>query len=107
MPKQELFITFAELVLHPRSNGTVNCVDMEKVRLRVRTVPVQDLVTHEVQTLYSVLSLGDWTASIHCASGMTLRDAISSFCNWFEIDRRSIELLRPFLPQGWEDNGNQ
>ena len=78
---------------------------MDKVRLNVKTVPVQDLVTHEVQTLYSVLFDEEGTIPFKCASGMTLKDAITSFCLYYKAERRSIELIRPFLPHGWEDNG--
>ena len=78
---------------------------MDKERLRVRTVPVHDLITQEVQTLFTVQSLDkDGDGCIRCASGMTLRDAITTFCDWFKTDRHSIELLRPFRPYGWEDN---
>ena len=80
---------------------------MDKVRLNVRTVLVQDLVTHEAQTLYSVLSSEEGTALIECASGMTLRDAITTFCNWFKTERQTIELIRPFRPHGWDNNENQ
>lgn len=76
---------------------------MNKVRLIVRTVLVQDLETQETQTLYSVLS-SDNTVQIKCASGMTLRDAITSFCDFFKTERGMIELARPFLPHGWKDN---
>ena len=77
---------------------------MNKVRLIVRTVLVQDLETQETQTLYSVLSVENMV-QVKCASGMTLRDAISSFCDFFKTERHMIELTRPFLPQGWKDNG--
>ena len=79
---------------------------MDKVRLKVRTVLVQDLETHETQTLYSVFST-QGADRTKCASGMTLRDAITSFCDFFSIVRNSIELIRPFLPQGWEDYGKR
>ena len=96
------------LVLHPRSNGTVKCIEMDKERLKVRTVPVHDLITQEVQTLFTVQSLRqDMAGHIRCASGMSLRDAITSFCNWFKTDRQSVELLRPFRPHGWEENDKQ
>ena len=75
------------------------CVVMDKVRLKVRTVLVQDLETQETQTLYSVISTQ--------GAGMTLRDAITSFCDFFRIVRNSVELIRPFLPQGWEDYGER
>lgn len=82
------------------------CAVMDKVRLKVRTVLVQDLETHETQTLYSVFST-QGADRTKCASGMTLRDAITSFCDFFSIVRNSIELIRPFLPQGWEDYGKR
>ena len=78
---------------------------MDKERLSVRTVSVHDLATQEVHTLYSVLSLNrGGIGYIRCASGMSLKDAITSFCEWFKIDRQSVELLRPFRPHGWEEN---
>lgn len=81
---------------------------MDKERLSVRTVPVYDLTTQEVQTLFTVLSrVKDSSGIIRCASGMTLRDAITSFCDWFKTDRQSVVLLRPFRPHGWEENDGQ
>lgn len=77
------------------------------VRLRVRTVPVSDLSTNEVYTMYTVINNTGYNSSIQCSSGFTLRDAISSFCTLFSVERKSVILLRPFLPQGLEDNGEQ
>ena len=70
---------------------------MEKVRLRVLTVPVLDPVTLQNHTTYNVICQeGD---ALMCAPGWTLRDAIETFCVWFHSDRESISLLRPFMPQ--------
>ena len=80
---------------------------MEKVRLRVKTVPVSDPVAHETYTLYTVLNTECRSCVIECASGMSVRDAISTFCSWFRVERSSIELVRPFLPHGWEEYGDQ
>ena len=80
---------------------------MDIVRLRVRTVPVSDLTTNEEFTIYTVISNTGYNSNIQCSSGFTLRDAISSFCSVFCVERESVHLLRPFLPQGMEDNGEQ
>ena len=75
------------------------------VRLKVRTVPVSDPITNEVYTMYTVITDTGYNGDIQCSSGFTLRDAISSFCSAFRVERKSVQLLRPFLPQGLEDNG--
>ncbi len=80
---------------------------MDMVRLRVRTVPVSDLTTNEVFTIYTVINITGYGSRIQCSSGFTIRDAISSFCSIFCVERKSVQLLRPFLPQGMEDNGEQ
>ena len=67
------------------------------VRLRVQTVPAWDPVTHLEHTAYTVI-LSDG-GELKCVSGWTLRDAIETFCKWFQIERWRICLLRPFLPQ--------
>ena len=76
------------------------------VRLRVRTVPVSDLISNEAYTMYTVINTG-YAGDIQCSSGFSLRDAISAFCSAFCVERESVQLLRPFLPQGVEDNGTQ
>ena len=81
-------------------------VDMGKVRLRVQTVPALDPVSHQGHTAYNVV----WKDGEHmlCAPGWTLRDALETFCKWFQIERETISLLRPFLPQkDLEDGGMQ
>lgn len=78
---------------------------MDKVRLRVKTVPVTDLITQEAFTIYTVLSDTGCGDGIQCASGFTLRDAISTFCARFGIMRVAVELVRPFLPHGWNEDG--
>ncbi len=79
-------------------------VVMDKVRLRVKTVPVTDLLTHEMFTVYTVINDTGHGDGIQCSSGFTLRDAISSFCDYFQITRIAVELVRPFLPQGWNED---
>ena len=77
-----------------------NCqfnVVMEKMRLRVQTVPAMDPVTHLEHTAYTVI-LQDGEV-LKCASGWTLQDAIETFCKWFNVERRRVCLLRPFFPQ--------
>ena len=88
---------FAGLVLHPRSNGTVNCCFMDKVRLKVLTVPALDPFNHQKHTAFCV-STENGGHLLH-APGWTLRDAIDTFCEWFEVDRDLIVLERPFFPQ--------
>lgn len=80
-----------------------NCVDMDKVRLRVKTVPVSDLITHTTNTLYTVIKDDGDGVFVKCASGMTLQEAIENFCLWFKADRKSVKLIRPFLPIRRED----
>ena len=70
---------------------------MEKVRLRVLTVPALDPVTHQGHTAYSVIREGG--EQLQCAPGWTLQDAIETFCARFQAERKSICLLRPFRPQ--------
>ena len=79
-------------------------VVMDKVRLRVKTVPVTDLLTHEMFTVYTVINDTGHGDGMQCSSGFTLRDAISSFCDYFQITRIAVELVRPFLPQGWNED---
>ena len=69
-----------------------------EVRLRVKTVPASDPVTHEAHTAYMVLRQEIDGGQCYHASGWTLRDAIGNFCEWFGVDRCQIMLLRPFLP---------
>ena len=102
LQKSPLIHTFVYLVLHPRSNGTVIHVDMDCIRLRVQTVPATDPVTNETHTAYLVFRKDDEGGIHFHASGWTLRDAIDSFCEWFKVDRHSIKILRPFLPQRME-----
>lgn len=78
---------------------------MDKVRLRVKTVPVMDILTQESFTMYTVFNDTGYGDGIQCSSGFTLRDAISSFCERFRITRVAVEIVRPFLPQGWNEDG--
>lgn len=70
---------------------------MEKVRLRVQTVPALDPVTYQKHTAFSVFTENG--GKFQHAPGWTLRDAIDTFCDWFKVDRDQIILERPFLPQ--------
>ena len=85
------------LVLHPRSNGTVNCRFMGKVRLKVLTVPALDPITYQEHTAFDVITEED--GQLKLASGWTLRDAIDTYCEWLKVDRDQIILERPFRPQ--------
>ena len=67
------------------------------VRLMVQTVPATDPVTLQEHTAYTVIANND--DSLLVAPGWTLRDAIETFCEWFQIDRRDVCLHRPFIPQ--------
>ena len=73
---------------------------MEKVRLKVLTVPAFDLLTYQEHTTFCVASLVG--GQIQHASGWTLRDAIDTYCESFKVDREQIILERPFLPQKME-----
>ena len=106
MTREGFFVIFAELVLHPRSNGTVICVDMEKIWLRVKTVPASDPITNESHTAYTVMHYEYGADALYCTSAWTLRDAIEGFCKWFRVERQEIGLRRPFYPQGWDDDGD-
>ncbi len=70
---------------------------MEKVRLRVQTVPALDPVTHREHTAYTILHQdGERLLSF---PGWTLRDAIEVFCECFHMERENVCLHRPFFPQ--------
>ncbi|MBP5559184.1 MAG: hypothetical protein J6X71_05410 [Bacteroidales bacterium] len=78
-----------------------------EVRLKVLTVPALDPDTREMHIAYTVL-LPDYAAGrIPCVSGWTLKDAVDLFCEWFQVDRSSIKLIRPFLPQRVDGYDNQ
>lgn len=79
---------------------------MDKVWLRVKTVPASDPITNEAHTAYTVLRQDQDTEALACASAWTLRDAIERFCEWFHVEREDVGLRRPFLPQGWTDDVN-
>ena len=70
---------------------------MEKVRLKVLTVPALDPVTYQEHTTFCVCT--EEGGQFQHAPGWTLRDAIDNYCNWFKADRNLIILERPFLPQ--------
>ena len=70
---------------------------MEKVRLKVLTVPALDPVTYQEHTCFCVSA--EFDGQFQHVSGWTLRDAIDSFCEWCKVDRDQITIERPFLPQ--------
>ena len=74
-------------------------VVMEKVRLRVQTVPASDPVTHQEHTAFTVIREGD--GPLQHAPGWTLRDAIDNYCEWFKVARENVCVLRPFVPQSF------
>ena len=78
-----------------------------EVRLRVQTVLTLDPVSHEMHVAYTVLQQDVTAERVPCAPGWTLRDAIAFFCDWFQVDRANIKLIRPFLPQRVESYDNQ
>lgn len=79
---------------------------MEKVWLRVKTVPASDPVTNEAHTAYTVLHYEHGADALSCTSAWTLRDAIERFCEWFHVDRQAVGIRRPFLPQKWIEDGD-
>jgi hypothetical protein len=72
-------------------------VVLDMVRLKVQTVPATDPVTLQEHTAYTVISFDN--DSLRSAPGWTLRDAIETFCECFKIDRDTVCLQRPFIPQ--------
>ena len=73
------------------------CIIMDKVRLKVLTVPVFDPVTLQEHIAYSVIHQdGD---KVQCAPGWTLREAIETFCKMFHVERGRVSIQRPFFPQ--------
>ena len=104
---KNIYRIFVRLVLHPRSNGTVIVFDMDSVRLIVQTVPASDPETREIHIAYTVLRKDTSEELVAFAPGWTLKDAIENYCKWFQTDRCQVKLIRPFRPQGWEENGNR
>lgn len=72
-------------------------VDMGRVKLKVQTVPVFDSLNLCEHTAYTVMLQDE--KQFMCASGWTLRDAIETFCNRYQIERGDVCLIRPFFPQ--------
>ena len=93
----QYYYIFVCLVLHPRSNGTVKVLFMEKVRLKVLTVPALDPITYQEHMTFCVSTENG--GQLQHAPGWTLRDAIDTYCEWFKVDRNQIALERPFFPQ--------
>jgi hypothetical protein len=78
-------------------------VVMDKVRIKIKTVPAFDPLINKEHTAYTVSYEGNG-AFLCYAAGWTLRDAIDSLCQQFGVERHLINLVRPFLPQRWDDN---
>lgn len=78
---------------------------MEKVRLKVLTVPALDSITSQCHVAFSVFTQKG--GRIQHTSGWTLRDAVESYCRWFKVNRDRIVLERPFLPQRLESDGGE
>ena len=78
-------------------------VVMDKVRIRVKTVPALDPADNKEHTSYTV-SLSGNGDGLCFAAGWTLRDAIDIFSRQLGIERHLIELARPFLPQSWDED---
>ena len=76
---------------------------MGKVRIRIKTVPAFDPTINKEHTAYTVSRAENGSAPCQ-AEGWTLRDAIDNFSRIFSIDRQQIELMRPFLPQRWDND---
>ena len=72
-------------------------VVLDMVRLMVQTVPATDPVTLKEHTAYNVIAKD--SDALLVAPGWTLRDAIETFCEWFQIDRQDVCIHRPFIPQ--------
>ena len=70
---------------------------MEKVRLKVLTVPALDPVSALEHTAFCVST--EMGGELLHAPGWTLRDAVDLFCKWSKVNRDQIILQRPFLPQ--------
>lgn len=70
---------------------------MEKLRLKVQTVPASEPITFSSHTAYDVI-YQDGERLLY-APGWTLRDAIETFCEWFHVERERVCLQRPFFPQ--------
>ena len=72
-------------------------VFLDMIRLKVQTVPATDPVSQQEHMAYTVIANND--DSLLVAPGWTLRDAIETFCEWFQINRKDVCLQRPFIPQ--------
>lgn len=75
-----------------------------EVRLKVLTVPALDPDTHEMHIAYTILQPDCAAERMPCVSGWTLKDAVDRFCEWFQVDRACVKLIRPFLPQRVESD---
>ena len=79
---------------------------MDKVWLRVKTVPASDPVTNELHTAFTV-SFNDDAEGLRYVCAWTLRDGIEQFCLKYHVERQSLFLLLPFLSQRLEDDGGR
>ena len=64
---------------------------MGKVRLKVLTVPALDPVTNKEHTAFSVVELMPGIPKR--VPGWTLRDAINTFCQCYNVDRNQIRVF--------------
>lgn len=68
------------------------------IKLRVITVLAQDLDNPErLHTAYTLQD--DSTGDLRTSAGWTLRDAIEYFSRDYGVQRDSLVITRPFLPQ--------
>ena len=65
----------------------------------MQTVPASDPVTLKEHIAYNVIAQDGDGDCIRHAPGWTLRDAIETFCEWFQVERERVRILRPFIPQ--------
>ena len=65
-------------------------------RLNVITVPATDL-DGECHTAFTVF--GDSAKDLRSSAGWTLRDAIEYYARKYGVEKDSIRIIRPFVPQ--------
>ena len=65
-------------------------------RLSVITVPATDL-DGNYHTAFTVFD--DFSEGLRSSVGWTLRDAIEYYARRYRVDKGSIKLIRPFIPQ--------
>ena len=70
---------------------------MDKLYLKVKTVPAFDTSSLQPHTSYTVYRDND--GSLQVASGWTLKDAIELFSRLYGCDITSLKITRPFIRQ--------